>query len=154
MSGGPKYEYLWQVRCHWHLPPNIVRQCTYSTLVRNFAIFVGRGGEVERREVDISVHAGWECTVIRFVSISAKFAICTVVNLNGTLVEAKIRTFKCPKCVKAYFSFNKCPIEPTTVQMTNLALTETKREHGEGGWWRLWFTYGYTVVDVTVSQLI
>jgi hypothetical protein len=29
--------------------------------------------------------------VIRFVSISAKFCICTVVCLNGTLVEAKIR---------------------------------------------------------------
>ncbi len=32
------------------------------------------------------------CTVNRFVSISAKFGICTVVCLNGTLVEAKIRT--------------------------------------------------------------
>ncbi len=39
------------------------------------------------------------CSVIRFVSISAKFGICTVVGLNGTLVEAKKRTFKCPKCV-------------------------------------------------------
>ncbi len=27
--------------------------------------------------------------VIRFVSISAKFGICTVVDLNGTLVKAK-----------------------------------------------------------------
>jgi hypothetical protein len=32
------------------------------------------------------------CTVICFVSIIAKFGICTVVGLNGTLVEAKIRT--------------------------------------------------------------
>jgi len=34
-------------------------------------------------------------TVNRFVSISAKFGICTVVvlNINGTLVEAKIRTW-------------------------------------------------------------
>ncbi len=31
-------------------------------------------------------------TVIRFVSISAKFGICTVVSLNGTLVEDQIRT--------------------------------------------------------------
>jgi hypothetical protein len=38
------------------------------------------------------------CTVIRFVSISAKFGICTDVVLNGTLVEAKIRTVKCTKC--------------------------------------------------------
>jgi hypothetical protein len=37
--------------------------------------------------------------VIRFVSISAKFGICTVVDLNGTLVEGKIRTFRCPMCV-------------------------------------------------------
>ncbi len=29
-------------------------------------------------------------TVIRFVSISAKFGICTVVDLNGTLVEATL----------------------------------------------------------------
>jgi hypothetical protein len=36
-------------------------------------------------------------TVIRFVSIRAKFAICTVVGLNGTLVLAKIRKFKCHK---------------------------------------------------------
>ncbi len=28
-------------------------------------------------------------TVIRFVSTSAKFEICTVVDLNGTLVEDK-----------------------------------------------------------------
>ncbi len=32
-------------------------------------------------------------TVIRFVSISAKFGICTVVGLDGTLAEAKIRTW-------------------------------------------------------------
>ncbi len=30
-------------------------------------------------------------TVIHFVSISAKFGICTVVGLNETLVETKIR---------------------------------------------------------------
>jgi hypothetical protein len=38
-------------------------------------------------------------TVNRFVSISAKFGICTVVCLNGTLVESKICTVKCPQCV-------------------------------------------------------
>jgi hypothetical protein len=32
-------------------------------------------------------------TVIRFVTTSAKFAICTVLGLNGILVEEKIRTF-------------------------------------------------------------
>jgi hypothetical protein len=30
---------------------------------------------------------------VRFVSISAKFGICTVVALNGTLVEAKTRAW-------------------------------------------------------------
>ncbi len=40
--------------------------------------------------------------VIRFVSINAKFGIFTIVGLNGTLIEAEIRTFK---CAKAYFSF-------------------------------------------------
>ncbi len=38
-------------------------------------------------------------TVIRFVSISAKFGIFTVVGLNETLVAAKICIFKCSKCV-------------------------------------------------------
>ncbi len=48
-------------------------------------------------------------TVVRFVSIIAKIWIYTVMGLNGTtLVEAKIRSFKCP--ISAYFSFNKCPI--------------------------------------------
>jgi hypothetical protein len=32
-------------------------------------------------------------TVIRFVSTNAKFGICTVVGLNGTLVEEKMRKF-------------------------------------------------------------
>ncbi len=41
------------------------------------------------------------CAVICFVSMLDKFlAFCTIVGLNGTLVEAKMRTFKCPyKCV-------------------------------------------------------
>ncbi len=45
----------------------------------------------------------WEAwyTVIRFVSISAKFGICTGVGLNGTPVEAKIRIYR------MYF-FYKC----------------------------------------------
>jgi hypothetical protein len=49
----------------------------------------------------------WYCTVIRIISISAKFDICAVVGLNRRLIEAKIHTFKCPKCL---FSYNKCPI--------------------------------------------
>ncbi len=45
---------------------------------------------------------------IRFFSISAKFGICTIVGLNGTLAEAEIRTWD-TQC--AYFSFNKCSIK-------------------------------------------
>jgi hypothetical protein len=33
------------------------------------------------------------CTVIRFISSSAKFGLCTVAGLNGALVDDKIRTF-------------------------------------------------------------
>jgi hypothetical protein len=33
------------------------------------------------------------CTVIRFVSTSAKFGISTVAGLNGTHVEEKLRAF-------------------------------------------------------------
>jgi hypothetical protein len=64
---------------------------------------------------------GLAYTVIRFVSISVKFGICTVLGLNGTLVEAKIHTWD---AVVVYFSFKMCP---TTEQMQNLALIETKR---------------------------
>jgi hypothetical protein len=38
--------------------------------------------------------------VILFVSASAKFGICTVVDLNRTFVEDECE----------HFSFNKCPI--------------------------------------------
>ncbi len=47
-------------------------------------------------------------TQTRFVSIGAKFGICTVVDLNGILVETKILTFS---VASAYYSFNMCPIE-------------------------------------------
>ncbi len=48
------------------------------------------------------------CTAIHFVSISAKFGICTVVGLNGRLLKLKyaLGTLEC-----AYFSFNKCPLQ-------------------------------------------
>ncbi len=44
-----------------------------------------------RKERRVILH-GWDrnryeaCTLIRFVSISNKFGICTVVDLNGTIV--------------------------------------------------------------------
>ncbi len=46
-------------------------------------------------------------TVIRFVWVSDKFGTCTVMSVNGTLVEDKMRRFK---GVCAHFSFKKCPI--------------------------------------------
>ncbi len=46
-------------------------------------------------------------TVIRFLWVSAKFGTWTVVSVNGTLVEDKMRKIK-GEC--AQFSFNKCPI--------------------------------------------
>ncbi len=47
------------------------------------------------------------CYPFCFVSVSAKFGICTVVSVNGTLVEAKMRTFTLES---THFIFNKCPI--------------------------------------------
>ncbi len=46
-------------------------------------------------------------TVIRFLRVSAKFGTCTVVSVNGTLVEAKICTFILES---THFIFNKCLI--------------------------------------------
>ncbi len=47
------------------------------------------------------------CKPFRASYSSAKFGTCTVVSVNGTLVEDKKRRFK-GEC--AHFSFNKCPI--------------------------------------------
>ncbi len=46
-------------------------------------------------------------TVIRFLRVSAKFGTCTVVSVNGTLVEAKLCTFTLEY---THFIFNMCPI--------------------------------------------
>jgi hypothetical protein len=43
-------------------------------------------------------------TVIRFVLVSAKFDSCTVVSVNGTLVEAKMCTFTLES---THFIFNE-----------------------------------------------
>jgi hypothetical protein len=58
-------------------------------------------------EVKISYQTPFNYTVIRFVWVRAKFGTCTVVSVNGTLVEDKMRGFKSEW---AYFSFNKRPI--------------------------------------------
>ncbi len=46
-------------------------------------------------------------TVIRFVQVSAKFATCTVVSVNGTHFEGKMCTFTLES---THFIFNTCPI--------------------------------------------
>jgi hypothetical protein len=46
-------------------------------------------------------------TVIRFLWVSAKFSTCTVVRVNETLTEDKMRRFK-GEC--EHFRFNKCLI--------------------------------------------
>ncbi len=67
-----------------------------------------------------------DCTFIRFVWVSAKFCICSVVNVNGTLkiVEAKTWTFTLNRHIFSSTSFS---FTPTTVQVPNLTLTHTKR---------------------------
>ncbi len=47
------------------------------------------------------------CTVIRFLWVSAKFGTCTVVSVNGTLVEDKLCTFTLES---TNFIFNLYPI--------------------------------------------
>jgi hypothetical protein len=46
-------------------------------------------------------------TVIRFLWVIAKFVTCTVVSVNGTLVEVKMFTFTLES---SHFIFSKCPI--------------------------------------------
>ncbi len=89
----------------------------------------------------------WTCTVIRFVPIIAKFVICTVVGLNGTLVEAKIRTFKCPMSVfKLQQVFR---LDPRRVQMPNLALREMK---GITVCFEIWFNFPQRARTVEIEM--
>ncbi len=64
-------------------------------------------------------------TVSFFVSSSAKFGIFIVVDLNGKLVEAKLRTGDTWICV--IYVKTSVPFIPTTGQMPNLALSEKTR---------------------------
>ncbi len=63
-----------------------------------------------------------QCTVIRFVWVSAKFGTCTVKSVNGSLVAAKMCTFTTESTHST-----TVPFTLTTVQVPNLALTHTKR---------------------------
>ncbi len=71
-------------------------------------------------------------TVIRFLWVSAKYGTCTIVSVNGTQVEDKMRRFK-GEC--AQFIFNRCPIYTLDGARPNLTLiykkqiTVYRREH-------------------------
>ncbi len=61
------------------------------------------------------------------------YSICTGVGLNGTLVETKIRTFKCPKYAHLFVpsayttvASTRVPFRPTMVHMSNFALIRLK----------------------------
>jgi hypothetical protein len=61
--------------------------CLHACLKFNFPTCLKVKPELDREDFRII------CTVIRFFSTSASFGICTVVGLNGTLSEDKMRTF-------------------------------------------------------------
>ncbi len=98
-----------QKRFTWHYRKLVKMQ---QAVWKNLQIFVA------------SVLNLFICTVIRFVWVSAKFGNCTVVSVNGTLVEDKMRRFKGEF---AHFSFSKCPIYAHDGASAKLALTRTKR---------------------------
>ncbi len=91
-------------------------------------------------------------TVIRFVWVSAKFGTCTVVSVNRTLIEDKMRSFK-GEC--AYFSFSKCPIcnhDSTRVKFsTNSHKTDNRavqlQTHSALKLWSIFFTTVYTLLS-------
>jgi hypothetical protein len=70
------------------------------TLIHNLAKLEGKSNVRSDHLNETSAgERNGNCTVIRFVSTIANFGICTVVGLNETLIEAKICSFKRPKCV-------------------------------------------------------
>jgi hypothetical protein len=89
----------------------------------------GRGGGSGGRRGDEVIWLRFSClrcTVIRFmcVSVSAKFGTCTVMSVNGALVEDKCIDSR----VNVHILASKNdPFTLTTVQVPNLALTHTKR---------------------------
>ncbi len=69
-------------------------------------------------------------TVIRFLWVSAKFSTCTVVRVNGTLVEDKMLRFK-GEC--EHFRFNKCPIY--THDGASAKFSTNSQEMDNSAWW-------------------
>ncbi len=64
-------------------------------------------------------------TVIHFLWFSAKFGTCTVVSVNGSLVEAIVHIH--PWIYAFYLQLLSNLHSRTTVQVPNLALTHKKR---------------------------
>jgi len=79
---------------------------------------MSRRTQLQSRQNDSKNH-----TVIRFVSTSAKFGICSVLGLDGTLVEDKISTVHSRLTVNILASTStSVQFRPTTVQGLDLAL--------------------------------
>ncbi len=68
-------------------------------------------------------------TVARFPLISAKFGICTVVGLNGTLVEAKICTMHILVSEVRILASTSVPFRLTTVQMPNYCTNLDEKDY-------------------------
>lgn len=69
-------------------------------------------------------YSGFKSGHLQYTVISAKYATCAVVSVNGTLVEAKMCIFTLESM---HFSFSKCPIYTHDGALPNLVLTQTKR---------------------------
>ncbi len=69
--------------------------------------------------------------------VSAKFGTCTVVSVNGTLVEDKMRW---SKGENAHFSCSKCPIYTLDGASAKFSTNSHKTDISEGTSTRLYFT--------------
>jgi hypothetical protein len=67
------------------------------------------------------------CTVNSFVRVSANFCTYMVVSVKGTLVEDKMHRFKGECTIVHILAATTVPFTLSTVQVPNLALTNTKR---------------------------
>ncbi len=77
-----------KLQCTLHLSGQIHWPCFISCKDMYSVVYTNAVKEMPAPPVKCEMAL---CSVIRFLSISAKFCICTVVGLNGTFVETKIR---------------------------------------------------------------
>ncbi len=106
-------------------------------------------------EIKTNIDFSQPRTVIRFLWVRAKFDTCTVVIVNGTQVEEKMRRFK-GEC--ANFIFNRCPIythdSASAKFSTNSQETDNSAEFLVlSTWWLKIFSFTYydIVQAVTVD---